>query len=299
MMRLVEASEVARPGRPRGARWCRSIPAVGLALSSLVLSAVPQTAASSSSSSSAAAAGAAGAAAQGRARVVLFGDSLAFQAAPYFAWIVEAGGRATVTEHTFGGTNVCDWLPTMRRAAGEHPQAVVLEFVGNTFTRCMAGCTAGSAAAVARTCTDLAVAVKVFRAAGARVYLVGTPVTRAQWVRRDPHRDQLNRRIAALAAASGRGVAYVDAGRAVEGRGGAYTAVLPCLYFEPCTGPLVAGVRNDVVRSPDGVHFCPGESGDAVGVVGGCTVYSSGAFRFAAAMAGPVIRDLRLGRPAG
>lgn len=238
-------------------------------------------------------------AAQGRARVELFGDSLAFQAAPYFAWLVEAGGRAAVAEHTFGGTNVCDWLPTMRRVAVRHPQAVVLEFVGNTFTPCMAGCTAGSARAVARTCTDLAVAVRVFRAVGARVYLVGAPITRAQWVRRDPHRNDLNRRIAALAASAGRDVTYVDAGRAVEGRGGAYTAVLPCLFFEQCTGPVVAGVRDDVVRSPDGVHFCPGQTGNAVGQVGGCTVYSSGAFRFAAAMAGPVIRDLHLGRAPG
>jgi hypothetical protein len=230
----------------------------------------------------------------GRAKVVLFGDSLAYQAAPYFAWLVEAGGRATVEEHTFGGTNVCDWLVTMRRVAAEHPQAVVLEFVGNTFTRCMAGCTPGSATARGRTCADLALAVRIFRSAGARVYLVGTPVTRAEWTQRDPRRKELNRRIAALAARAGKDVTYVDAGRAVEGPGGSYVAVLPCLFFEPCTGPVVEGVRNDVVRSPDGVHLCPKQSGNVTGVVGGCTRYSSGAFRFAAAMAGPVIGGLHL-----
>lgn len=231
------------------------------------------------------------------ARVVVFGDSLAFQAAPYFAWLVEAGGRATVEQHTFGGTNVCDWLATMRRVADtERPQAAVLEFVGNTFTPCMRGCSPGGAAAIERTCADLSLAVAVFRSVGTRVYLVGTPVTRAQWRSRDRRRDELNRRIAALAKAAGRGVRYVDAGAAVEGRGGSFVTSLPCLFFEPCNGPVVGGVREDVVRSPDGVHFCPGQSGNAVGQVGGCRGYSSGAFRFAAAMAGPVIDDLHLGR---
>ena len=50
---------------------------------------------------------------------------------------------------------------------------------------------------------------------------------------------------------------YVDAGAAVldEGR---WTETLSCLPSEPCVGgtdPL--GRAVNVVRAPDGVHFCP------------------------------------------
>jgi len=41
-------------------------------------------------------------------------------------------------------------------------------------------------------------------------------------------------------------------------------------------------VQTNVVRSPDGVHFCPEETGTTW--TGVCPVYSSGAFRFAEAM---------------
>ena len=85
---------------------------------------------------------------------------------------------------------------------------------------------------------------------------------------------------------------YVDAGRAVEGSGETFTWTLPCLPIELCTGPAVAGRRTNVVRSPDGVHFC------LVGIdnAPGCGEYSSGAFRFALAMATPVIKVLQLSR---
>jgi hypothetical protein len=47
---------------------------------------------------------------------------------------------------------------------------------------------------------------------------------------------------------------------------------------------VVDGVRSNVVRSTDGVHFCPSEQGNDSGVIGGCSVYSSGAYRYAKAM---------------
>ena len=72
---------------------------------------------------------------------------------------------------------------------------------------------------------------------------------------------------------------YVDAGASVEGPGGVYTQTLPCFIGEPCTGPVVEGVPSNVVRSADGVHFCP-----VAEVDDRCPVYSSGAFRFAGAM---------------
>ncbi len=47
---------------------------------------------------------------------------------------------------------------------------------------------------------------------------------------------------------------------------------------------MVDGVHSNVVRSTDGGHFCPTEQGNDSGVIGGCWVYSSGAYRYAMAM---------------
>ena len=232
---------------------------------------------------------------RGQDRVVIFGDSLAYQAEPYFNLLVQSGGKVAVSDYTYGGTAVCDWLPEMRAVAGSvRPQVAVLEFAGNTFTSCMGGCVAGSRAAVSRYCSNLAVAIQVFLAAGTHVFLEGTPIDHQEWVTHDPHWSDLNNAIAALAEKHPGRVSYVDAGRAVEGPGQSFVWVLPCLYFEPCTGPRIAGVGNNVVRSPDGTHFCTGQSGNTAGQVGECRSYSSGAFRFAAAMAGPVIAWLHL-----
>ena len=228
-------------------------------------------------------------------RVGLFGDSLAVQSEPYFNYLLQAGGKATVSDFAYGGTAACDWLPKMRKYAQKaHPRAVVVEFVGNTFTSCMSGCPLGSRVAVNRYCSDISTAIQAFLRVGAHVFLIGTPISRTEWISHDSGWDALNVAFASLAAKHRRHVTYIDAGKAVEGPHQAFVWTLPCLSFEPCTGPTIAGVRSDVVRSPDGVHFCPDQSGNVVGQVTRCAVYSSGAFRFAAAMAGPVIREFRL-----
>jgi hypothetical protein len=70
----------------------------------------------------------------------------------------------------------------------------------------------------------------------------------------------------------------------VEGPGDTYVETLPCLEVEACLGPVVGGVPSNTVRSPDGVHFCPATTGNEKGVIGGCPIYSSGAFRYAHSM---------------
>jgi hypothetical protein len=69
-------------------------------------------------------------------------------------------------------------------------------------------------------------------------------------------------------------VSFVDAGRAVETPDGQFTDRLPCTpYDTDCAADGTTVVRGD------GVHFCP--------IVGEnpCSVWSSGAFRFALAIA--------------
>jgi hypothetical protein len=253
----------------------------GVALVLVVLVPVPPSAASSRQA----------------VRIGLFGDSLAVQSEPYFNFLVQAGGKAKVSDFSYGGTAACDWLTKMHKyARTEHPQAVVFEFIGNTFTACMKGCLFGSPAAVDLYCSAISTAINVFLGLGTHVFLVGTPITRSEWIAHDSKWDALNLAFAALAAKHPAQVTYVDAGKAVEGPGQSFVSTLPCLFFEACTGPTIAGVRTNVVRSPDGVHFCPNQIGNAVGVVPGCDTYSSGAFRFAAAMAGPVIREFGLAK---
>ncbi len=226
--------------------------------------------------------------------VVLFGDSLAYQAAPYFDLLIQAGDKAHVTNFVLGGTAVCDWFPHMREVARSHPQVAVMEFAGDAFTPCMNGCPAGSASAVNRYCANMSEVIHLFLAVGTHVYLEGTPIDYAEWISHDRHWNDLNRAFALLASRYPGRVTYVNAGRAVEGSGGSFVWTLPCLTFEPCNGPTIAGVHTDVVRSPDGVHFCPGGRASTDGQVTRCDVYSSGAFRFAAAMAAPVIQEFHL-----
>ena len=94
----------------------------------------------------------------------------------------------------------------------------------------------------------------------------------------------ISNQVYASVATANVGVTYVDAGQAVMANG-AFTWTLPCLSNEPCTGPS----GTNVVRSPDGSHFCPTGQTTIEGYLAICNVYSSGAYRFAAAMLGPAL----------
>lgn len=210
--------------------------------------------------------------------VVLLGDSLAQEAAPYLERLLEP---EAVVERFFGGTAPCDWLDQDLHAA--RGRTVVISFTGNSLTPCMGDGEGGQLRAdalVARYRADLTTLVGRIRDSGARVLLVGQP-------RRGPnHRtggstdpdgagevDGINRVYADLATSPG--VSLVDAGAAVEAPDGTFASTLPCLDREEECGP---DGRN-AVRSDDGVHFCPGELDLP------CPTYSSGAFRFAGAIA--------------
>jgi hypothetical protein len=222
-------------------------------------------------------------------RVALFGDSLSWEAQPYYTDLVHATGETALTFDSHGGTAVCDWLSRMAEvAAASHPVAAQLQFSGNALTACMAGSAPPSQAFLDKYRADTLAAIQIFVPTGAHVYLIGAPISRSQ--QSDPNWDALNRQDAQLAAADPAHVTYVDAGAAVEGPDHAWVQTLPCLAIEPCIGPVVDGVPSNDVRAPDGAHFCPVISGDQNGVIGGCPVYSSGAFRYANAMAQALAR---------
>ena len=214
------------------------------------------------------------------ARVAVYGDSLSQQAQPYFKRLMAAEDTSNTTYYSsHGGTALCDWLGRMRTMAKTtHFEAVMLEFSGNALTRCMANVGYYTRAYYAKYRADTMAAIGIWVPTGAHVFLIGAPVTRQQQ-ESVPNWDALNLQYAQIAAADPQHVTFVDAGLAVEGPGGTYAQTLPCYIGEPCTGPVVDGVRSNIVRSADGVHFCP-----VAEVRGSCRAYSAGAFRFAAAM---------------
>jgi len=215
-------------------------------------------------------------------RVTLFGDSLAGEAGEDFSTLAQAAG-ASAFVRAFPGTAPCDWIPQMSADDAEfHPTDVVLLFDGGYFTQCMSGYAFGSPEYYAKYQTDIQAAIDLLRADGAHVFLVGLPYDESPTL--SANAATLNQIYASVAAANA-GVDYVDAGQSVMAYG-SFTWTLPCLPGEPCTGPS----GTDVVRAPDGVHFCPNGVSTQVDYFTECSVYSSGAFRFATAMLNPILK---------
>ena len=202
---------------------------------------------------------------------MLIGDSIADQTAPYLAPLL--GGRHLVDSY-FGGTAPCDWVT--KHPPISHGSTVVISFIGNSFTPCMSDGAGGHLEGEAiskRYRVAVATLIDQSVAAHARVVLVGQPA------HIDPH-DRFNT-VRALNAiyqsmATRPDVTYVDAGATVENPDGSFAHALPCLANEVSCGPS----GTNVVRNDDGVHFCPGAPER-----GPCAHYSSGAFRFANAIA--------------
>ncbi len=214
--------------------------------------------------------------------VDLFGDSLGYQAEPYLDMFFAETHDYTLSDYTYGGTATCDWLSKMSAAAAKRPQAAVLVFSGNAFTPCMDGVTLRSLSYYDRYTTDTEQAIRTFSAVGAHVFLVGTPIDEssvAGW----QHLDHIYRRLAQTNPVT---VTYVEAGASVETATGGFTWTLPCLSIEPSCGPD----GTNVVRSPDGIHFCPDGTPATRGVTRPCGEYSPGAFRFALVMVNAVTR---------
>jgi len=227
--------------------------------------------------------------------VILYGDSLAGEAEGTFVGAFAGQPGVQILTRTYGGTAICDWLDEMEADAAEYaPGAVVLEFTGNALTPCMqdaAGRGLVDEAAWARYRADAQHVIDLFTPLGTRVFLAGSPISRQQELTSDYHGGVMNAMYREIADEHD-GVEYVDAGAAVLDRGH-WTATLPCLPTEPCTGGIDAFDRGvNVVRAPDGGHFCPASEEAKRGVVGMCPVWSSGAYRYGNAMAAPVLAAL-------
>jgi hypothetical protein len=139
--------------------------------------------------------------------------------------------------------------------------------------------------------TDAQTVIDIFAPMRTRVIFAGSPISGWQEASGDFNGGKVNAMYAQLAGEHD-GVEYVVAGAAVLD-GGRWTATLPCLPGEPCTGGVDAlGRAVNVVRAPDTGHFCPVAKAAVAGVVEACPVWASGAYRYATAMAQPVLDAL-------
>jgi hypothetical protein len=228
-----------------------------------------------------------------RRTVMLYGDSLADQASPYFVKAVERSSGVTARVGAWDGTAPCDWLPAMEAAARSGSIAVaVIDFSGNSITPCMRGAPYTSARYYERYRHDVTEATTAFIRHGTKVVLASAPQSYKQYVAGGTQWNRLNRILAGIAASDPRGASYDDAGEAVM-LDGHFTWALPCRSDEPCLDDPVHG--ENVVRAPDGFHFCPSGQQAVRGYVPPCDTYMSGAFRYGVAMADAALREL--GRP--
>ena len=219
------------------------------------------------------------------APVGLFGDSLAWEAEPFYERLLTDLGTPPVRVATFGGTAICDMLDDMASlAAVVELSAVHIAFSGNALTPCMDGYEPGTTEYFRKYRDDALAAIAIFAPAGTRVYLVAPPVMTNSTSGNGMVQDRIADIYKEIVFADRRRVAFVDAGAAVENADGTFARTLPCLVAEPCEGPVLAGMGTNVVRSLDGVHFCPTRTGNEQGLVDRCPVYSSGAYRYALAM---------------
>jgi hypothetical protein len=220
------------------------------------------------------------------ARILVYGDSLTWDARAYLPGIAAAMG-VQVEERSFPGVAICDYLPDVRTRVRDHrPDVVVLAFYGNSRTPCMTDGAGGYRRGrdkAEKYEADATVAARLALRHGADVVLVGAPRSRDQM--RDPGWERVRNAYRRVAQRYPERVSFADAGHDIA-PGGVYTETQPCLPRErdlrDADGARPCRANRIVVRSSDGLHFCP----DALDIVdhraGSCPTYMSGAYRYGA-----------------
>ncbi|MCM3882634.1 hypothetical protein [Frankia sp. R82] len=202
-------------------------------------------------------------------RVVLWGDSLAWEAEPVFTREVQADRKATALVRTWGGTAPCDWLSDVPvQIHAFHPTVTALAFSGNQGSACMRG-----RDLIGAYRADISHAIDLLTTAGVAVVLVEAP-PRADQPVDAAGRTALDRVWQQLAVEHPH-VTVAAAGRTVTDNG-RFTPTLRCRAGETC-GP--SGFVT--VRGPDGTHFCPVTMPPMVR----CPIPSPGAARYGTAIA--------------
>jgi hypothetical protein len=253
-------------------RTTKSIIALAAITIALLGSAAPSEAATSSRT-------AVSAAATSRP-VVIYGDSIVWQARQNLVYAFAQKTSRPVTVRAFGGTALCDWTSRIREdlAAKTRPAAIVLSFTGNTATPCT-GAGEGRTAPAPGTAgfyDHNRRAMDAIRSAAAKV---GVPVV---WISPPPLGNTTSNHVAVFGQmAARRGFTVVEAGDSVTSTPGQFVSTMRCLSDEGASRGCTAGRIR--VRADDKVHFYVARTG-----------YSSGGRRWSDAAAAGVVK--RIGR---
>lgn len=220
----------------------------------------------------------------GPARVLVYGDSLTWEARRYFAELARPR-RLVVHERSYVGSAICDWFGDMwTRIPAQRPDVVVFAFYGNIGTACMQDPTGppNTASKAAHYLRDASAAVAIALANGAKVVLVGAPRSRDQML--DPQWAAVRNTYRAIARQHPGKVFFHDSSTVIA-PGGQFSMTQQCLPRErslvDAFGTHQCEHGRIIVRAPDGLHFCPNGLDHAVGRPGDCPVYMSGAYRYA------------------
>jgi hypothetical protein len=226
-----------------------------------------------------------------RPRVHVYGDSLLWEAATQVRTELRVGRKLNVEIRSMPGSSLCDWLPDLEKSAStkQPPDAVVLTFSGDTFTPCVQDPQTGEPLigdALERRYIDDLDRVVTMYATTTRFFLIGHPVNAWESTTGPTHPVRV-----AYQGAANRfpNVTYVEGDTFLIDESGATAFELPCLLIEPCP----KNATTNIVRSFDGVHFCPGTARRD----GSCRIWSSGAFRYALAWASQVREAIVSGEP--
>ena len=121
-------------------------------------------------------------------RVVLAGDSITDQVAPYLEWILSEA--ATIEHRHLWGTALCDWFADIRGEMGLEyleswqPHLYIVDHGGNGITPCMAdaaGLPLTGEAYTAKYLADTEYVLELASRTGSRVLLVDQPVSRGDY----------------------------------------------------------------------------------------------------------------------
>lgn len=261
-----------------------------------------------------------------RTKVLAIGDSILFETQHYLTWLLEAGQKAEVRVFATSGSAICAWFPGAAdpqnviptdiesQVREFQPDVVVFQFWGNVnafaISPCMGELKRGAEDYYARIAADAQAAmIHVFNGA----WSAGIAMPKVFWALQppDPYTQAAPSRNNDSYRALGEddswadSVRFPDAGRDVsrafvgQDRYG-YTRWLPCLQgwesvaAGTCRDTMLGAfnvVRDGTDNAP-GIHFCPSEG--HLDAFGDCSVYSSGALRYALGIAGPILDEFDL-----
>lgn len=224
-----------------------------------------------------------------RPTVTLFADSLGFESAQNVTDLV--GESVRFDSSSLPGVAMCDLIGALERAPEKAPDVAVLQFSGNNLTPCMKdadGNELSDAAVVDKYAADVDRVISILRSRGSRIVLAAAP--RTAFTERAEEVNTIYSWTAIKWHARGEPVSYVDTAALLLTPNREFAARLPCLPDENAE----QGCAPDgtiAVRSVDGTHFCPLDTGGKTV----CPVWSSGAHRFGLTLANAIRNELSTG----